>query len=228
MFDFFENMFDTVVDWVTGDAGGAIVKSAMDGAITGVIIGAAAAAIRGDDILQGALKGGAYGGITGGVLGTLSNLSGDIKADAKIDTAPEEYKMSDSILGNKGVTPTTDMGTQAQTSGGILSQTNVPTPNPETQPKPWYRSDEGIKAISSGLSGAAQGAGNFLAAGERADAEKELLNQKAQIERDKIAANTPGQTFATQISNITTPLNKGTDTWWHRHLRPEVARPEVN
>jgi len=221
--DFFkwvEGLWNTVTSWASTGVAGAIASSAVKGAVTGIIVGGAAAVIRGDSILEGSLKGAAYGGIAGGIVGGVTSLAGT-STTQNVAKASEE-----TIKGNLKSTPPDDgFRPMTETTPSVkpeLSEMKTPPPPaPPATSTPWYKTNEGMEIIGGIGSGAAKGAGEYLAAEEKADALKEVERYRAQIDRDKISANTPGAILNAKTANITIP------NWWEKHINAKTQLAEA-
>lgn len=214
MFDWVGDIFDTVVNWVSGTAGeavGAVVGEAVIGAASGAVVGAAIAAINGDDILDGALMGAAYGGLAAGVVSGFGQVTGTDPASTQLDRMGIDRTPSS----NSNASTTSDLqyevapenytpinsNSTAITSAKTASDPDIPPKNSS-----FWKSDAGAKIIAGIGQGAATGAANYLAAGAAADANKELAQQESSIReaerKAKIADNRPGQIYESQVANI--------------------------
>ena len=210
MWDFVTGIFDTVVNWVTDSAGeavGAVAGRALQGAAAGAIIGAATAAIRGDDILDGALSGAAVGGITAGVFSGIGQLTGLSTAEEQLASmvgSPAQELGEDIAVSQEPGLVSPRATTSAGAEAGILSREPA-------QAKKWL-TPETAEIIGGVGSGAAQGALGYLAAGETAEAQKEMVAEEEAAHKARILANQPGQ-FAAQTAKI------DSGTWWEDHIK---------
>jgi hypothetical protein len=222
MFSFIGTVFDTVVNWVSDNAGeavAAVASTAIKGAVSGAVIGAAAAAIRGDDILQGALKGTAYGGIAGGVFSTVGQLSGieSFSAESQlagIGKSPDSQDMiTDNLKGDTTINYDYE-GKQGVESSNASSKPVFSSAPKVTlnQEKPFYKTDEVSKVLAGIGQGLATGAAGYLSADKEAESRLDELKFREDLKQKGIAANQPGGILTAQTANIQVP------DWWDRHL----------
>jgi hypothetical protein len=210
--DFVSGAFDTVTNWVTGAAGGvvqAVAGAALKGAVYGAVIGAAQSAITGGDIKKGALRGTAIGGIATGITYSLMQISG--MNDAVSAGTDSRNRVSDSIgampqdeliaKATGYVAPTKSPGLLADLySGAEKTVKKVGSTTGRWWDK--FSDDEKGRVLGGLAQGAATSAGNYFAAEQKAESDKELLQYKTQIDQDKIKANQPSSGFQQRTARI--------------------------
>jgi len=217
MFNFVTNIFKPVVNWVTDSAGeavAAVAASAIKGAVYGAVIGAAQAAISGGDIKKGALRGAAAGGVFAGVTSSLMQMSG-MEGYSGAEQL-EKMGFSDSKTPEQNLL--TDLGDAKPKDPAmpISEKYAPPDPEPPMEAKePWWKvgDDEKGKLYAGILGGAATGAGNYLAAKEKAESDKDLLEHRAQRDKQRIADNKASRGFEQKTANIKMR------TWWEDRVK---------
>lgn len=245
MFGFIGDLFNSVVNWVTGGSGEggavqAITQSAIQTAVTGVVVGAATAAIRGGDVLEGALKGAAYGALAGGALRAITGYSNGEWTPASTEagevtlptttTPSTENKFG--VIGDAGFggqTAATEV-----TPGDEHAATPQRTPMRQTQPgrqglfSGFLGTDEGKKMLVEAGLGAAEA---YLEPDEsdvaRAQAERDILvlRERDRLRRGEVERNQPSATrrYEQQTANVTK-----VNDWWNQHVHPSLQTQRSN
>ena len=198
---------------------GTVGAAVVTGIIVGAIIGAATAIVTGGNILEGALMGAALGGIGGGIAFGLSGAG----AAAVAPGAGAGTGASAGAGAGAGIAPAGTMtGGQVAAAGGITQPALHAAVGGVAAPvvAPAVAAPAGTGLLSNEVwagvgQGLFKGAGEFLGAKEKAEADKEIAEYEASQR-----ISTPAD-FGRRTANITPPASWSAGNWWDEHLHPE-------